>query len=177
LTPDRHLAVSGLLALGCGMTWRSPEAAVVALAAGTALDLDHLLDYSWNRSGRFTPARFVRMCAQFRLDRLYLLAHSLEWIIPFLAWSWLAEGPAWLKAAGLGLGSHIFMDMAGNGMRPMTYFFLYRWRAGFDSRKLVGLLPPEAIAYWGSYEAYLERRRKKPVSRIASRGIKTIRNP
>jgi hypothetical protein len=141
------------------MTWRSPWAAAAALAAGTALDFDHLLDYSWNRSGRFTPGHFVRMCAQFRLDRLYLLVHSLEWIIPFLVWAWLADGPPWLKAAGLGLGSHILMDLAGNGMRPQTYFLLYRIAVGFDSRKLVAILPPEALAHWGSYEAYLARKR------------------
>ena len=160
MTPGRHAAASGLLALGCGMTWNSPAAAVAAFAAGTALDLDHLLDYRWNKAGPFSPRRFVMMCARFRLEKLYLLAHSLEWIVPFLAWAWLADGPPWLKATGLGLGAHVLMDLAGNGMRPQTYFLLYRAAVGFDSRKLVGILPPEAVAYWGSYDAYLKRRRE-----------------
>jgi len=158
MTPGRHVVVSGLLALGCGMAYHSPAAAMAAVVGGLAIDVDHLLDFKWNCLGTFKPIRFLRMCREFRLEKLYLLLHSLEWILPFLAWSYLAEGPSWFKAAGLGLGAHLYMDILGNGMRVEAYFLTFRLAHRFDSRAFVYTLPPQALAYWGSYAAYLKKK-------------------
>lgn len=156
--PERHVAVSSLLALGCGMVYHSPVAALAAFVGGTLIDVDHLLDYTWNRLGPFTIGRFVRMCGEFRIDKLYLLLHSFEWLLPLLIWAYLVDGPSWIKAGGLGLGSHILMDVLGNGMRLHGYLLTYRVVCRFDSRKLIYALPPSAQDYWGSYAAYLRRK-------------------
>jgi hypothetical protein len=162
MTPSRHVAASAVLAAGCGLVWRSPEAVVAALAGGVLLDLDHLLDYTWNRAGPFTPRRFVRLCVQYRLRRLYLPLHSFEWLVPFCLAAWWFPAPPWARASSLGLILHMGMDVAGNGMAFPAYAFLYRWRHSFDARALVLRLPPEGIAWWGSLAAFRRGRPLRP---------------
>lgn len=152
MTPGRHLLASGLVAAGCGLLWRSPAAAAAALVAGTAIDVDHFIDYRMNPTPPFTVPRFLDACNGFKLRRFYLLLHSLEWILPFLAWTAWTSGPPWVKAAGLGLGIHMAMDLAGNGMRVPAYFLVVRAFRRFDARHFVYQLPPEALAVWGSVE-------------------------
>ncbi len=169
MTPGRHAAVSGLLAAGCGFTYGAWEPAVAAFVAGTCLDADHLVDFKLNRLGRFTPRRFVRACNEFRFRRFYLLAHALEWILPFLVWTALAPVAPWVRAAGLGLGAHMVMDLAGNGMSVRSYFLLYRLAHGFDSRVFVLDLPPTGLAYWGSLDAF---RRGRPFGAARDKSAK-----
>jgi len=159
VTPGRHAAVSGLLAAGCGFTYGAWAPALAAFAAGTCIDADHFLDFRLNRMGPFGPGRFVAACNEFRFRRFYLLAHALEWILPFLAWTAFGDAPDWARAAGLSLGAHIAMDLVGNGMRARAYFLSYRVMHGFDPRAFVLELPPTGLAYWGSLEAF---RRGKP---------------
>ena len=153
MSPGRHVFVSGLVAWGCAETL-GPAPAVAAFAAGTVIDLDHLLDWRLNRMGRFTPRRFVDACMRFELRKFYLLAHALEWIVPFLVWALAGDVSPVVRAAGLGLLAHILMDLCGNGTTPLAYSLLNRWRHGFEARRLVVSLPPMALERWGSLAAY-----------------------
>ena len=153
MTPGRHALVAGLTAWSCAELW-GPGPGVAAFAAGTVIDLDHLLDWKLNRMGRFTLRRFVDACVRFELPRFYLLAHALEWIVPCIAWALLGDTPPVVRAAGLGLLGHILMDLCGNGVSPLAYSLIWRWRRGFEARRLVIALPPEARARWGSLAAY-----------------------
>ncbi|MEK7476728.1 MAG: hypothetical protein AAB152_13995 [Candidatus Coatesbacteria bacterium] len=161
MTPSRHAVASAALAAGCGLAWRSPEAAAAAFVGGTLLDVDHWFDYTWNRVGPFTVRRFVRLCVEYRLPKFYLLMHSFEWLIPFWLAAWMLPAPPWVRACTLGLILHMAMDMAGNGMALGAYWFVYRWRHGFDARAMVLRLPPEAICWWGSLGAYRRGRRSR----------------
>lgn len=153
MTPGRHAFVSGLAAWGCGELW-GPGPAAAAFAAGTLIDLDHLIDWRLNRMGRFTPARFMNACVRFELPKFYLFAHSLEWIVPFLVYALACGVPPVIRAAGLGLLAHILMDLCGNGTTPLAYSLIWRWRRRFEARRLVVALPPTALARWGSLAAY-----------------------
>ena len=154
MSPGRHVLVSGLVATGCGCLWRSPAAAAAAFVAGTAIDVDHFLDFSLNRMGPFSVRRFIDVCSGFRLRRLYLLAHSLEWIVPFLLWAALPSQPRWIQAAGVGLGLHMLMDLIGNGMLPQAYFLSFRIARRFDPLDCIFQLPAEAVAVWGDLPAW-----------------------
>lgn len=159
MSPGAHAGVSALIAVAAGQTW-GPEAAVAAFAGGTAIDVDHFLDWRWNRQGRFTPRRFVERCVRFQLPRFYLVAHTLEWILPFLWWAACTPAPGWAKGCACGLLSHVVMDVMGNGMRLPAYLLVYRWAHGFDPRRFVYRLPPEAVAWWGSYGDWQAGRRR-----------------
>src|SRR5678809_643216 len=89
VSPGRHVLVSSLVATGCGVLWQSPAAAAAAFVGGTAIDVDHFIDFHLNRMGPFTWNRFVDVCSGFRLRRLYLVLHSLEVILPCLAWAFI----------------------------------------------------------------------------------------
>jgi len=166
MTPARHLLASGLVAAGCGCLWRSPAAAAAALIAGTAIDVDHFIDYRMNPTPPFTVSRFLEVCNGFKLRRLYLLLHSLEWILPCLAWVAAASGPPWVKAAGLSLGIHMAMDLTGNGMRLPAYFLTYRVARRFDARHFIYQLPPDALAVWGSVENWRDDTPPRPEKRL-----------
>lgn len=153
MSPDRHAVVAALTAWGCAEIW-GPGPAAAAFAAGTLIDLDHLLDWKLNRMGRFTPRRFVDACVRFELPKFYLFAHALEWMVPFIAWALLGDVSPAVRAAGLGLLGHLLMDLCGNGTSPLAYSLIWRWRQGFEARRLVVMLPPAARARWGSLAAY-----------------------
>jgi hypothetical protein len=169
MTPGRHVLASGLVAVACGSLWHSRGAAAAAFIAGTAIDIDHVIDYRLNGMPPFTVPRFLDACNRFRLRRFYLVLHSLEWILPFLAWTATAGGAPWIKAAGLGLGVHMAMDLLGNGMRVPAYFLTVRAAAGFDARQFVYQLPPEALATWGSLDAWREAGPPRDPGRASTR--------
>ncbi len=166
MSPVAHAGVSTLVALAAGETW-GPAAAVAAFAGGTVIDVDHFLDWRWNRMGRFTVRRFVSRCMQFRLPRFYLVAHAGEWIVPFLLWAWLDATSPLVKGFAAGLLSHACMDLLGNGLRLPAYLLTYRWWHGFDSRRLVSRLPAGGVAWWGSERAWRLGRREPVRSRQA----------
>ena len=170
MTPDRHAVASGILAGACYAMW-GPVPAVAAFAAGTLLDVDHVIDYRWNGHRDFNPARFVRLCREYRLPRFYLFLHSFEWIVPFAIWALFLSGVPWLKAAALGLLLHMALDLAGNGLQPLSYVLLWRMRRSFESRRMVRELPREALDYWGTHAAYVRGRPDRRVSGARGRRV------
>ena len=155
MSPGRHAAVSAILAGGVGIFGRDPLAAFATFVAGTAIDIDHLGDYFLNHSGRFTVSRFLLVCNQYRLRRIFLFMHSLELIIPMIICAFLFDSPLWVKGAAAGVAVHMAMDLYGNGLYPKAYFLSWRLAVGFDFHRAVAWLPASGLDYWGSYRSFL----------------------
>jgi len=172
MSPGRHALASAVLAAGTAVVTHDAAATAMVLVGGTVIDLDHLVDFFLNRSGKFTPNCFVQMCEQYRLTRFYLLMHSLEWILPFIAASFLLHWPLWVRGLALGLGLHMALDLWGNGIKTRAYLLSYRVARGFDSRDFILWLPKSGLEYWGSVRAFMKRRPEGPKSRRVRGGKK-----
>lgn len=156
MSPAWHVAASASLAGGVAAIGGDIRAVGATFLAGTALDADHLLDYYLNRSGKFTVRRFLAICNQYRLRRLFLFAHSLELIIPAILAAFMLDSPLWLRGAALSIGVHMAMDLYANGMYPKAYFLSWRIAVGFDFRRAIAWLPQSGLEYWGSYRAFMK---------------------
>jgi len=161
MSPQKHAAVSAVMALGVGVIGGDAIAVTATFLAGTAIDVDHLMDFFLNRQGRFTISRFVSVCNQYRLSRIYLFAHSLELIIPLVLAAFILDAPLWVRGAALGVVVHMAMDLYGNGLYIKAYFLSWRIAVGFNFLRAVAWLPQSGLDYWGSYRAFL---RGKPES-------------
>jgi hypothetical protein len=145
--------MSALAAWGCAETW-GPAAGAAAFAGGTLIDLDHLADWFLNGRRGFSVRAFVDACVRFKFRRFFLLAHSAEWILPFLVWAGSGAAPPTARAFALGLALHVVMDLLGNGTRPLFWSLVYRAAQGFRADAFVVRLPPEALDWWGDLDRW-----------------------
>lgn len=119
-----------------------PSAAAAYFVGAVLIDLDHGVDY-WRETGlNFDVPRFLSWFAQRGPRRLWVGLHGWEWAAGLLAAAWGAGLPAWVWALDAGILTHLLLDQRYNGLRPLSYFFVWRWRLGFAIEPLYGEGPP-----------------------------------
>ena len=134
---SRHVLAAFPLVAALAAAGRPLPEAALAAAASVLIDVDHLADYVLCRGGWFGLGDFFRSCNEGRLNRLYLVLHSWEWIIlGALAAFW-----AGLPAMGMivtGMAWHLAFDAYGNRnmVRPGFYWFFRRAAVRFDAARL-----------------------------------------
>lgn len=136
------LAVAGYAA--AGGSW---SAAFMAGASSVLLDLDHISDYVLCNRGWGGLKHFFESCEEGRLDRLYLVLHSFEFVI-FL-WLLIGFGIAapWGVGLTIGVSGHMLLDWLGNRhiVQPSFYWLWFRAQNGFDGNALYRV-PPGRLA-------------------------------
>ncbi len=145
---SQHCISAGPLAVAAyAATGGSFAAAFWAAVGSVLIDCDHIADYVlWNR-GWGGMGHFFASCEDGRLGRLYLLLHSVEWLI-FL-WVLVGTGIAapWGVGLTIGLSGHLLLDWIGNRhlVQPSFYWLWYRASNGFDGNALYRM-PPGSLA-------------------------------
>lgn len=136
------LAIAGYAA--AGGSW---AAAFAAGFSSVLLDLDHVADYVLCNGGWGGVDHFFESCEQGRLDRLYLVLHSFEFLI-FL-WLLIGTGAAapWGVGLTIGVTGHMLLDWLGNRhiVVPSFYWLWFRAWNRFDGNRLY-LVPPGQLA-------------------------------
>lgn len=134
---SRHVLAAIPLAAAVYAAGRPASEALVAATASVLIDVDHLADYVLCRGGWFGVGDFFRSCNEGRLNRLYLILHSWEWIICGGGVA-LATGSAVLGMIVLGMAWHLAFDEYGNRtiVRPWFYWFFRRAAVEFDAARL-----------------------------------------
>ncbi len=141
LSPAIHLAAGAALGGGAYLLTGNAEGAAALLAGSTAIDLDHIYDYTnaqGLRAGLGVLAGRLAGGPNVRLPRLYLWLHSWELMtLLTLIWYFWFPDPVFLSAL-LGAGIHMAMDQFGNpGACRVTYFLTYRILVGFRREDIV----------------------------------------
>jgi hypothetical protein len=166
VSPGGHLVTTALACTAVQAVTGSAALTAGVAAGGFLIDLDHVLDYvAFERQRDLRPAAFLRYYLAGRTRTVVLLLHSYEVLLALalLAWGTNLEG-LWgyvLGAAALHLPLDIVFNgkVAGRSMVPF-YSFLYRWRAGFRTDRLLdlrGLAPPPA-RFWSAFFIGAKRR-------------------
>jgi len=135
MMPSKHAVISAGVSAALLIGLKSWPAAAVCFLSGVFIDIDHHLDYYLDRK-KF-PFRFqelVDFCANQSTGKLYLIFHSYEG----LAFYWFLIyyyqlGFIWIGLA-VGVTQHMICDQICNPFRPLSYFFIYRWRYGFERK-------------------------------------------
>ena len=139
MTPVYHVVSSAAFGGFFFFACRSLSAAVACFVAGVIIDVDHFVDYLFNKR-RVRRLRslgdFYTACIRTEFDKLYLILHSYEllaalWVIIVA----MRLGLVWLAIA-VGITQHMLLDQIGNKALGLTYFFIFRLRHNFSAKYL-----------------------------------------
>ena len=115
----------------------SLPAAAAFSATGIFVDLDHIPDYWRDHGFNLNLKPFFAHFDRKAPETLWLVLHGWEWPIAGLILGSKLGWPAWLLGAVGGWLLHLSLDQIFNRFQPMGYWFWYRARAGFESRKFI----------------------------------------
>lgn len=143
MKPQGHIVISFTLSLFIYYFFRSGIAAFACFAAGSFIDIDHLLDYSINEGKRFRLIDLFNMRLirkhwddNYRLRKLYIILHSYEACLLIGLFSGYFFGPLIGAAIFTGYLVHLLTDNLTNYVHPLFYFFFYRIMQGFRAEEL-----------------------------------------
>ena len=139
-----HLISSMGIALPAYYIWHDSGAAIVALAVGFFLDIDHYLFDYWLSyfllpdAGRFSLSKYLRGEYFGQCNKRFLFFHSYELLVLYLVIS-LASGKITMGlAGGLAFFVHLVMDKATyRNTHALYYFATFRAAKDFDLEELL----------------------------------------
>jgi hypothetical protein len=127
-----HLSLSACGAGAVYLATADAAAAAAFWAAGTLIDVDHLVDY-WREDGfNLNLPRFFAYFPGRGPRHLLLALHGWEWPLSLGAVCAGLHAPAWAWAFAAGWLSHLALDQRFNPHQAVPcYFFAYRLSLGF----------------------------------------------
>ena len=132
-----HIATGAVLSGLLFLIFRSLSMAISAFLSSVLIDLDHVLEGYLNYGRKFNVWDTIKVCENCGLKKVRLFLHSYELLFIYsLAVFWLNLGPVWYGIA-FGLTLHIILDATVNCLYPNALFFISRWKAGFDTSKII----------------------------------------
>jgi len=134
MMPQYHFIISVVVSLIFFVFTRSPTASLLCFLAGFMLDADHLIDF-WLYKGRLTLSREILQGFYEKWDKVPVLFHSIEFLIPVALLGFLFPSLS-LLLLGIATGflSHLILDFMSYELHPLSYFLTYRVIKRFDKR-------------------------------------------
>jgi len=131
MRPQYHLIASFLLALIFFYFTKSTLTSLLCFFSGFLIDLDHFIDF-WLYKRKITFSKEFFSEYYKRFGRMYVLFHSFELVL--MLWIFFLVFDFEIIGLGiiLGMVSHLLMDLWGNPVHTLSYFFTYRFLKGFD---------------------------------------------
>lgn len=137
MSPVKHAAVSGAASVVFAYFSGSLGGAVVCFLSGIFIDIDHFIDY-WivKRELFFTFKELDAFFTYVPEGQLRLLFHSYELLlILWLVWLFDTTNMIMLGLVS-GMSLHMFMDFFVNPVKPLAYFFIYRFKHKFEKESI-----------------------------------------
>lgn len=135
MMPKWHILTSAVLSVIIFKVTGSFSAAVVCFAAGTVIDIDHVLDY-YLYSGRLSLS--VPEISGFypQFGKVFVFLHSYELLLAGAVVAYLLQAQVLFMGAVVGFMGHLLLDTAGYEMKALSYFPVYRVFCGFRVERL-----------------------------------------
>lgn len=135
MMPKWHILASAVLATMIFIITNSPAAAVACFIAGTAIDIDHVLDY-YLYSGHLSLD--ISKISGFYQDfgKVIVVLHSYELLVVGAVVAYMLGANLLFIGAVTGFMGHMLMDTLAYEMKPQSYFLSYRVIKGFKLEKL-----------------------------------------
>jgi hypothetical protein len=137
LTPLKHVVSSAAAGTAFYLLSHSITASFTCFLSGILIDLDHFFDFY--RQYKIWPINlkdFYICCIERRLEKVYLLLHSIELIALFWILIIVFRLNLFWLALAAGMTVHIIFDFLGNRGLLFSYSFLYRLKNGFLFKRL-----------------------------------------
>lgn len=133
---SEHVALSLPCAAAVSLATGRWEPGVAFAVGGILVDLDHALDYWWEKGFTLSMARLNQHFGGHEARRLVLLMHAWEWnALCWAAWA-LLGWPLWVAGFAAGWLLHLMLDQRYNLLEPWAYWFFARARIGFKAERL-----------------------------------------
>ena len=139
MTSKIHFTVSSITGLAFGLIFKSYVIGVTSWMTGWIIDCDHLLDYFiYLLKFKTKPdiQEFFSGVFFKKLGKIYVLAHSWEYLFIFLIVGFYRLSFPFVTAIGFSYGLHLLLDQFSNKTHPGMYFLSYRIKVGFNKNKL-----------------------------------------
>lgn len=143
---SRHMAVSAAVSGGAYALSGSVPLAVSSFFTGFLIDLDHIFDYWFQHPFSTDLWHFFEICEEYRLKKVFLLAHSLEFFPLLALFSYYTRDP-WVVGFSVGWAQHMAFDVAFNRSFWFSYFLTARAAKGFECGRIFRV--PEGAASAG----------------------------
>lgn len=138
IRPISHVVASGAISAAGFWITGSKAFAIANFLTGIFIDLDHFLDYYYNKKKiSLNIVEFYNTCIDYKLSTLYIFFHCFE-ALPIL-WLIAIAFPTNLIWWGITIGvtQHLIFDTIFNKITLKGYFFIYRLLNKFDMKKLM----------------------------------------
>ncbi len=123
---ETHVVASVVAGGGIYAVTGSLPAATACAATGILVDLDHFPDYWFSHGFSLRIKHFMESCYEGRLQRFFLLMHSIELLFVLGCLVWRTGFNTLLFGVFMGYGLHLLLDQVMNLHKPFAYFILYR---------------------------------------------------
>jgi zinc transporter ZupT len=133
MMPQYHLVSSFILALIFFYFTNSLLVSLLCFLSGFLLDLDHLLDF-WLYKKRITLSNEVFHEFYKNWDKVPVLLHSIEFLIPIWIFAYIFGSYIFSLAITIGFISHLALDFFSYKLHPLSYFLTYRIIKNFDRK-------------------------------------------
>ena len=106
-----------------------------SLISGVLIDLDHILDYFMAYGINIRIKQFFEVCHNLKIPRVRLIFHSWELLFLLSICVFLVGWNPWIVGTIVGFTQHIVLDQVFNKPNKWTYFFFWRLKKGFSSKR------------------------------------------
>ena len=138
--PSKHVIVSLFVSALVWWWLRSSAAAVACFLTGVFIDLDHIIDFFYNKRGHFRVHRFFAAFKFGVFENIFVFLHSWEFALIWLALLLSLPEARQPVVLGLFIGfvTHLGLDNLFNRHARWAYFLFYRLWHGFDGKYFYG---------------------------------------
>ena len=106
-----------------------------SLISGVLIDLDHILDYFMAYGINIRVKQFFEVCHNLKISRVRLIFHSWELLFLLSICAFVMRWNPWVVGTIVGFTQHIVLDQIFNKPNKWTYFFFWRLKKGFSSKR------------------------------------------
>lgn len=131
MKPVSHVVISISVFTVLYLVFRSHLLAFAAFLFGIFIDLDHLPDYFREHGFNLDVKRFVYFGTDYRYEKATIFLHSWELFLIYSVIVFISPVNEILFGVFIGYSIHLIFDQFGNLSRPLSYFFIYRWKNNF----------------------------------------------
>jgi len=133
MRPTHHAIISVGVSVLFASWVKSWQAVLACFLSGIFIDVDHVLDFILSRKKiPWTYSELEDFCGRIKQGKLHLIFHSYEfWLLFWFAAYQYSFNIVWI-GIGVGVCTHIICDQFLNPLRPLAYFFTYRYKHEFN---------------------------------------------
>ena len=103
--------------------------------SGILIDIDHILDYFMEHRINIQIKQFFDVFHNYKMSRAWLIFHSWELLFLLGISAFIVRWNPWIVGTVVGFTQHIVLDQVFNKPNKWTYFFFWRLKKGFSSKR------------------------------------------